>query len=161
MKITPPKNNIHRDKRILCGLCQCSASNASNGVMIAQNKNECVKPRCANKLEEVSIQKEATKSISGTLCAMAPHSIAFLPSVLPAKASPMQAPRARCVKESIYAEPRAGFFSGCMFNASLISSIISICSFCISNNVFICSVISKSILPCKFLTSISDFRFII
>jgi hypothetical protein len=32
---------------------------------------------------------------------MAPHSIAFLPKVFPAKASPIQAPMARWVIESI------------------------------------------------------------
>ena len=59
-----------------------------------QNKKECVNPRCANKPEEVFIQKEVIKSISGILCARAPHNIAFLPNGLPKNASPMQAPSA-------------------------------------------------------------------
>jgi hypothetical protein len=75
-------------------------SKASMGVIKTQNKNEWVKPRWASKLEEVSIQKEAIKSISGMLCANAPHNMAFLPSVFPANASPMQAPSAIWVMES-------------------------------------------------------------
>ena len=101
MKIVPPKNSIHFGNRMLCGRCRRSARRANKGVMSAQNKNECVNPRCANKLEVVLSQVAAVKSISGILCAMAPHSIAFLPKVLPAKASPMQAPSARWVRESI------------------------------------------------------------
>lgn len=36
-----------------------------------------------------------------TACASTPHNIAFLASFLPAKTSPMQAPKAICVRESI------------------------------------------------------------
>ena len=102
MKITPPKNSIHLRKLMLCGRCSFSAINANNGVMMAQNNKECVNPLCASRAAEISIQKDATKSISGMLCANAPHSIAFFPSCLPANASPMQAPRAIWVMESIW-----------------------------------------------------------
>jgi hypothetical protein len=70
--------------------------------MRAQNKNECVNPLWDNKLEDVFIHRELITSISGILCARAPHIIAFLPSVFPAKASPMQAPRTKWVTESMF-----------------------------------------------------------
>src|SRR5438045_7526952 len=81
---------------------------------MAQNKMECVKPRCANKLPAGLIQKAARKSISGILCARAPQSIAFFPRVLPANASPIQAPSAICVRESIKDINRLVFY-GCCF----------------------------------------------
>ena len=71
------------------------------GIMSSANKIECVKPRCANKLSGVFNQNVEMKSISGMLCANAPHSIAFLPKPFSKKASPMHAPKTIWVKESI------------------------------------------------------------
>ena len=67
----------------------------------AQQRRECVKPRCASKVEVGSIHIDVTKSMSGTLWAAAPQSMAFLPSCFPAKASPIHAPNAMWVMESI------------------------------------------------------------
>ena len=88
------KKNAHLVNEILCGRCQLLASVAITIVIIPANNMEWVKPRCANKSEGVSSHAADTKSISGMLCANMPQSIAFLPTVLPAKASPIQAPRA-------------------------------------------------------------------
>ena len=77
------------------------AINANNIAAINANSMECVSPRCVNKTAGIPVYSEATKSISGRLCAMAPSSIARLPIFFPKKASPMQAPRAICVSESI------------------------------------------------------------
>jgi hypothetical protein len=63
---------------------------------------EWVNPRWANRLSGVDNQKVETKSMSGILCAKAPHSIAFLPKPLSKKASPTQAPSAMWVNESNY-----------------------------------------------------------
>jgi hypothetical protein len=87
------KTDIVWPVKFFCKKCK-------EGVMMAVNNKECVNPLCARRLDEVSIQNEARKSISGILCAKAPHIIAFLPSFLPAKASPIQAPSAICVRES-------------------------------------------------------------
>lgn len=65
------------------------------------NKIEWVKPRCAKRLAAVSFHKADKKSISGMLWPKAPKNIALLPSFLPAIASPIQAPTAICVNESM------------------------------------------------------------
>lgn len=102
MNACMPKNSIHFFKEISCGLCIRSAIKANNGVISNTNKMECVKPRWASRFSEVVVKKAATKSISGTLCAIAPKSMALLPNCLPANACPIQAPKAICVIESSY-----------------------------------------------------------
>jgi hypothetical protein len=88
------KKNQPAVNEMLCGRCHRFASTAIMNATTTANKIECVKPRWANKPDGVSSHVAAIKSISGMLCAIMPHTIAFLPNVLPAKASPIHAPRA-------------------------------------------------------------------
>ncbi len=83
-------------------LCRFLKYKASPVITRKANKKECVKPRCANKPSVVFNQKEAMKSMSGKLAAIAPYNMAFLPILFPKKRSPIQAPIAICVKLSIY-----------------------------------------------------------
>ena len=76
---------------------------AASGVKARMKSNECVTPRCISILRTGSTKGPQTTSRSGIVAAMAPHSIALLPSFLPRTISPMAAPMTMCVSESIQA----------------------------------------------------------
>ena len=78
---------------------------------------EWVIPRCETISAESLSQNVVMKSISGTLCAIAPSNIAFLPSLFPAIASPIQAPKTICVSESNTCQYYNGIQGACYLYA--------------------------------------------
>src|SRR5262245_16625431 len=97
------KNHNQVEKVMLCGRRHLSASQANSGVTSNTNNKEWVIPRWAIKSRVGDSQKEATKSISGRLCATAPSNKARLPAFFPINTSPIQAPNTICVTESMVA----------------------------------------------------------
>ena len=98
-KFTPKSNDQSRREKFLPGNIFFITQPATGAISTA-NKMECVNPRWASRLSGWFIHPYDTTSISGRLLAIAPHSMAFLPSFFPPNASPTQAPKNVWVSES-------------------------------------------------------------
>lgn len=117
------KNQNHFLKDIGSALCHLAAMSAKKKLLINAKIKECVIPLCASNSVETGIHIPAMKSISGTLCANAPHNIAFLPACLSRINSPIQAPKTTCVIESMSDRIDYAKLFKCLFNKLPISSI--------------------------------------
>ena len=99
--ISIKKNQNHLRIEIGSALCHLAAIKAKKNAAIKANRKECVIPRCANNSVLTGIHIPAIKSMSGTLCANAPHNTALRPACLSNINSPIQAPSTICVTVSI------------------------------------------------------------